>query len=349
LQVRWRIGDSEREVTVCVVRHDTASVIGQSVLAAIASGGCFVTPENDGTKVLRDAIAAAGFRYGPSLDGEPTLWCVECERDSGYHWPGCSRDFAGPLADKVRELDALRSGSAQRDPIAAALIADVLSRRGLNVEDPPHGITDEDRKLVKAWERVSGSSQPGDLQRYVDELVAAIFGVKVEQAEYHSVSDAIREAEQLHAFKRELRRCAGDSAGAVAVLDVDPRVAEVVSAATAVRDLDNAEPGQRARHRHAALVRLYNALDALPTLVAGPIVHRDVNPENAAPPGFAVGDVVTSREYPGARYRIDSFEPPVPSITHARVTWLMSTGDEERQAVPVELRMYEVVERAANH
>lgn len=81
-----------------------------------------------------------------------------------------------------------------------------------------------------------------------------------------------------------------------------------------------------------------------------PVVVR-VEPQGPSvpksPPGFAVGDVVTFRGSPGSRYRIESFEPPVPGITRANVTWLMPTGDEVRQAVPVELRMYEVVERAA--
>lgn len=39
------------------------------------------------------AIASAGFRVAPNLLGEPTLWCRECGRDSGFHWAPC-RMFA---------------------------------------------------------------------------------------------------------------------------------------------------------------------------------------------------------------------------------------------------------------
>ncbi len=39
----------------------------------------------------RGAIAAAGFRVAPDLLGKPTLWCVECGRDSGFHRPDCSK------------------------------------------------------------------------------------------------------------------------------------------------------------------------------------------------------------------------------------------------------------------
>jgi hypothetical protein len=52
----------------------------------------------------------------------------------------------------------------------------------------------------------SSSAAPGDPQGFVDELTAAIFGVKAEHAERFSVSDALREVERLHAFKREHRR-----------------------------------------------------------------------------------------------------------------------------------------------
>lgn len=40
---------------------------------------------------LRKAVVHAGFRVGPDLLGEPTLWCLTCSRDSGYHWDGCRR------------------------------------------------------------------------------------------------------------------------------------------------------------------------------------------------------------------------------------------------------------------
>ncbi len=39
----------------------------------------------------RDAIRAAGVRVAPDLLGKPTLWCIECGRDSGFHHSTCSK------------------------------------------------------------------------------------------------------------------------------------------------------------------------------------------------------------------------------------------------------------------
>ncbi len=38
-----------------------------------------------------EAVAAAGFRVAPNLLGDPTLWCLECGRDSGFHHESCSK------------------------------------------------------------------------------------------------------------------------------------------------------------------------------------------------------------------------------------------------------------------
>jgi hypothetical protein len=47
------------------------------------------------------AIRTAGFRAnknlvhlkdrGPTIKDRWTLWCIECGRDGGYHWPTCSK------------------------------------------------------------------------------------------------------------------------------------------------------------------------------------------------------------------------------------------------------------------
>ena len=37
------------------------------------------------------AVASAGFRLAPDLCGDMTLWCLECDCDSGLHWSSCSR------------------------------------------------------------------------------------------------------------------------------------------------------------------------------------------------------------------------------------------------------------------
>jgi hypothetical protein len=70
---------------------------------------------------LAAAIASAGFHVakslahpflGPTPEDEWTLWCTECGRDSGFHWPKCTKDFAAPLAEKVREVDRLTADLA---------------------------------------------------------------------------------------------------------------------------------------------------------------------------------------------------------------------------------------------
>ena len=45
--------------------------------------------ESPTATALAEAIAAAGFRMSDDTNGKPTLWCKECNRDSGWHAPGC--------------------------------------------------------------------------------------------------------------------------------------------------------------------------------------------------------------------------------------------------------------------
>jgi hypothetical protein len=61
-----------------------------------------------------------------------------------------------------------------------------------------------------------------------------------------------------------------------AIVQADPLLAEVVSAATALREAEH----KPTRAMHAAFIRLYNALDALPTLEARR--ERDRSPANEA-------------------------------------------------------------------
>jgi len=41
--------------------------------------------------VLAEALADASLRVGPSLHGDPTVWCQECGRDSAFHYKWCSK------------------------------------------------------------------------------------------------------------------------------------------------------------------------------------------------------------------------------------------------------------------
>jgi hypothetical protein len=45
----------------------------------------------ENVKALVDAVESAGFRLSKDLLGKPTLWCIECGRDNGFHWTACSK------------------------------------------------------------------------------------------------------------------------------------------------------------------------------------------------------------------------------------------------------------------
>jgi hypothetical protein len=55
--------------------------------------------EIDDLLQIAEAVFSAKFRVGlnvphpflPTVKGAPTLWCNECERDSGFHWKTCSK------------------------------------------------------------------------------------------------------------------------------------------------------------------------------------------------------------------------------------------------------------------
>ena len=58
---------------------------------------------------LKGAVARAGFRLAVSLHDEPTLWCIECGQDSGFHYSRCSRGApraVAALEDLVAQLNA---------------------------------------------------------------------------------------------------------------------------------------------------------------------------------------------------------------------------------------------------
>lgn len=120
--------------------------------------------------------------------------------------------------------------------------------------------------------RATGSAQPGDPQRFVDELIAAIFGAKVEQAEYHSVSDALREAERLHAFKRgwrsELRadlvRRANELPGLSAAYDEMHGFAALVRECLAEHDAASGALGLGVAPDNAVTTKIRAALLTLP-------------------------------------------------------------------------------------
>lgn len=51
---------------------------------------------------LRDALKSANLYVAPDMLGAPTVWCVECGRDSGFHWAKCSKEKQ--LVGDIREL-----------------------------------------------------------------------------------------------------------------------------------------------------------------------------------------------------------------------------------------------------
>lgn len=46
---------------------------------------------NERERFLSAAIAKGGFRASPDVYDAPTLWCLGCGRDSGYHLSACSK------------------------------------------------------------------------------------------------------------------------------------------------------------------------------------------------------------------------------------------------------------------
>ena len=60
------------------------------------------------------AVRDAGFRVGTALMGDLCLWCIECGRDSGFHWSKCSKsaveavetkEETNPLREALKKLD----------------------------------------------------------------------------------------------------------------------------------------------------------------------------------------------------------------------------------------------------
>lgn len=43
------------------------------------------------TQAMVEAVVSAGFRVSLDLQGKPALWCIECERDSGFHHATCTK------------------------------------------------------------------------------------------------------------------------------------------------------------------------------------------------------------------------------------------------------------------
>lgn len=61
----------------------------------------------------RTAIENGNFRVSKDTHGGPTLWCKECERDSGFHWETCSKN-GKLLAERNEALDGLRQEQKAR-------------------------------------------------------------------------------------------------------------------------------------------------------------------------------------------------------------------------------------------
>jgi hypothetical protein len=94
---------------------------------------------------LRAAVASAGFRVSPCINSAPTLWCVECGRDSGFHWEKCARlrsrmseavtpasEVAGPSSDetgaRAEEVGPIRKAEQQVVSAARLLTKNMPTR-----------------------------------------------------------------------------------------------------------------------------------------------------------------------------------------------------------------------------
>lgn len=76
------------------------------------------TPEQTATvaEPLISAVKAAGFRLGPDLQGVATLRCVECGRDSGFHFEKCSKtDRPAPPNEVDERMAAVWVNAARQE------------------------------------------------------------------------------------------------------------------------------------------------------------------------------------------------------------------------------------------
>jgi len=53
------------------------------------------------------AVKNGGFRMAPDYHEQPTLWCIECKRDSGFHWSTCSKMQTGENLARAEKSEAL--------------------------------------------------------------------------------------------------------------------------------------------------------------------------------------------------------------------------------------------------
>lgn len=87
---------------------------------------------------LSGAVRRAGFRLAPDVHGEATLWCLECKRDSGFHWSTCSRhDSHRPETTLPAEVSryAFELVALRKVAIAAGAVGDRLRREGARHSD----------------------------------------------------------------------------------------------------------------------------------------------------------------------------------------------------------------------
>ncbi len=54
---------------------------------------------------ITEALKSANMRMGTDLNGNSTLFCRQCNRDSGYHYDGCQR--AQPFASTPSSKEKL--------------------------------------------------------------------------------------------------------------------------------------------------------------------------------------------------------------------------------------------------
>ena len=99
-------------------------------------------------KNLRGAIKSANLRLGQDLLYAPTLWCIECERDSGMHHETCSRissDIARAVDRKTTNLEQRLEGATQANQITCESLSILLARKTNEMIAPLLARLDADR------------------------------------------------------------------------------------------------------------------------------------------------------------------------------------------------------------
>lgn len=107
--------------------------------------------------VFEGAIERGGFRVGPDVLGNWTLWCLECGRDSGFHHSPCSK-LKGFVHESANPSPLSRAARAYVYEAKERLIAfdseaECAAAQALLFQASEHGLVDAVIEAARAYEK----------------------------------------------------------------------------------------------------------------------------------------------------------------------------------------------------